>query len=151
LFGDALEATIALSVIGEGLPLIYNGQEAGNTKRLAFFEKDPIEWRPHAIGDLYHRLFAIKKAHSALWNGAHGARMILVPNTRPKKVLSFVRRDDNNKVFGVFNLSDQAQTVRFEEALFHDRYTDAFSGEAIEAHREFELEMAPWSYRVLIR
>ena len=53
LFGDALEATIALSVIGEGLPLIYNGQEAGNTKRLAFFEKDPIEWRPHAIGDLY--------------------------------------------------------------------------------------------------
>ena len=151
LFGDALEATIALSVIGEGLPLIYNGQEAGNTKRLAFFEKDPIEWRPHAIGDLYQRLFAIKKAHSALWNGAHGARMILVPNPRPKQVLSFVRRDDNNKVFGVFNLSDQAQTVRFEEALFHDRYTDAFSGEAIETHREFELEMAPWSYRVLIR
>ena len=27
-FGDALEAAIVLSVVGEGMPLIYNGQEA---------------------------------------------------------------------------------------------------------------------------
>ena len=31
-----------------GLPLIYNGQEAGNTRRLAF-ERDPIEWREHPL------------------------------------------------------------------------------------------------------
>jgi hypothetical protein len=33
-FGDALEAAIVLSVVGEGMPLIYNGQEAESTKRL---------------------------------------------------------------------------------------------------------------------
>ena len=33
-FGDALEAVIALSATSEGMPLLYNGQEAGNTKRL---------------------------------------------------------------------------------------------------------------------
>ena len=32
-FGDALEATIVLSVVGEGMPSIYNGQEAGGDKR----------------------------------------------------------------------------------------------------------------------
>ena len=29
-FGEALEAVIVLSVVGEGMPLIYNGQEVGN-------------------------------------------------------------------------------------------------------------------------
>src|SRR3546814_2857864 len=54
-FGPALQATIVLSVLGEGLPLIYNGQEAGNQKRLDFFEKDPIQWREHPLGTLFHR------------------------------------------------------------------------------------------------
>ncbi len=31
-FGDALEAVIALSATSEGMPLLYNGQEAGNTQ-----------------------------------------------------------------------------------------------------------------------
>lgn len=38
-FGEGLEAAIALSVIGEGMNLIYNGPEAGNEKHLAFFKK----------------------------------------------------------------------------------------------------------------
>ena len=41
-FGPALHNAIVLSFVGEGIPLIYNGQEAGNAKRLKFFEKDPI-------------------------------------------------------------------------------------------------------------
>ena len=49
----ALEAAIVLSVVGEGMPLVYNGQEAGYDRRLEFFERDPIEWRPHPMGDLY--------------------------------------------------------------------------------------------------
>jgi len=48
-FGPALEAAIVLSFVSEGMPLIYNGQEARNEKRLEFFEKDPIAWRPHPM------------------------------------------------------------------------------------------------------
>jgi len=43
-FSDGLEMASVLSVVGEGMPLIHNGQEAGQPRRLAFFEKDPIEW-----------------------------------------------------------------------------------------------------------
>jgi 1,4-alpha-glucan branching enzyme len=39
-FGDALDAAIVLSVVGKGMPLIYNGQEAGNKRRLSFFDRD---------------------------------------------------------------------------------------------------------------
>ncbi len=75
-FGKGLEAAMVLSAVGDGMPLIYNGQEAGNTKRLKFFEKDPIVWKTHPNGDLYKKLFALKKKNTALWNAHWGATMI---------------------------------------------------------------------------
>ncbi|HBI01719.1 MAG TPA: alpha-amlyase, partial [Flavobacterium sp.] len=71
-FGDGLEAAIVLSVVGDGMPLIYNGQEAGEPKRLAFFEKDPIIWKQHPIGDLYKKLFTLMKQNTALWHAQWG-------------------------------------------------------------------------------
>ncbi len=112
-FGDGLEAAIVLSVVGEGFPLIYNGQEAGNPRRLEFFERDPIAWREHPLGELYRTLFQLRKANSALWNGAWGARMIHVPNDAPAEVFSFVRQNARDKVFAVLNFSAQPQRVTF--------------------------------------
>jgi len=147
-FGPGLEAAIVLSVVGEGIPLIYNGQEAGNTRRLAFFERDPIEWRTHPNGELYRRLFELKKSNTALWNAQWGARMIDVPNDQPDKVLSFVRRNDTDRVFAVFNFSPQALTVRFRPTLHHGDYRDFASGQRVQLDASTALEMAPWSYRV---
>jgi 1,4-alpha-glucan branching enzyme len=90
-FKNGLEPAIVLSVVGEGMPLIYNGQEAGNKKRLEFFEKDPIQWKEHAIGKLYKKLFALMKNNTALWHAKWGAKMIKVPNNDEKEILSFVR------------------------------------------------------------
>ena len=53
-FGPMRESAIVLSVIGEGMPLIYNGQEAGFDKRLAFFDKDEIIWREDPQGCLLY-------------------------------------------------------------------------------------------------
>lgn len=150
-FGDALEAAIVLSVVGEGIPLIYNGQEAGNPKRLEFFEKDPIEWREHPIGDLYKKLFALKKENTALWNGQWGATMIKVPNNLEGKVLSFVRQNDRDKVFAVLNFTDEAQTATFEEGLYHGAYTDYFGEESVELDESSQLELEPWSYQVFVK
>ena len=150
-FGDGLYAAIVLSVIGEGMPLIYNGQEAGNQKRLAFFEKDPIEWREHPHGDLYSRLFALKKQNTALWNARWGARMIHVPNTIHSHVLSFVRQNERDRVFAVFNFSAVAQTVSFTTSLHYGTYIDYFSNETIEFNDSSQLAVAPWDYRVFVR
>src|SRR5690606_26302062 len=98
-FGDGLNATIVLSVVGQGFPLIYNGQEAGNDKRLLFFERDPIEWKYSPTNDLYTKLFALKKQNTALWNGHWGATMVRIHNSNPLQVFSFVRANDKDKVF----------------------------------------------------
>ena len=150
-FGDGLEAAIVLSVTGEGMPLIYNGQEAGNEKRLEFFEKDPIEWRPHPIGDLYRDLFALKKANTALWNGQYGARMIRAWNSAPDAVFSFVRANAEDKVFVAINFSDEPHSVTFTDAPFTGRYTEFFSGESVAIEEDFELDIEPWGYRVYVK
>ncbi|HEY9074981.1 MAG TPA: alpha-amylase family glycosyl hydrolase [Anaerolineaceae bacterium] len=150
-FGDGLEAAIVLSVVSEGMPLIYNGQEAGNPRRLAFFEKDPIEWRPHPLGDLYKRLLALKKARTPLWNGKWGARMIHVPNSVPAKVFSFVRQNPQDKVFVVINFSNQPQEVRLFETLYPGAYTEYFSDKPVTLPAGAWLELKPWEFRVYLK
>ncbi|HCD53063.1 MAG TPA: alpha-amlyase [Balneolaceae bacterium] len=150
-FGDALDAAIVLSVVGEGMPLIYNGQEAGNPKRLEFFEKDPIEWQDHYIGKLYKDLFALLKQNTALWHAEWGATMIRIPNNNELEILSFVRENEDDKVFAVFNFSDKQQMANFKEKLYYGTYTDYFTGEEYELGPDFTLEMEPWSYKVYVK
>ncbi len=149
-FGAGLEAAIVLSVVSEGMPLIYNGQEAGNPLRLAFFERDPIEWREHPLGELYRKLFSLKKMNTALWNGHWGARMIHVPNNAPARVFSFVRQNEQDKVFAAFNFSDQAQEVTFSKSLYPGAYRDTFSDKMVALTAATALTLAPWGYRVFV-
>jgi glycosidase len=149
-FGNALPSAMVLSFVGDGIPLIYNGQEAGNTKRLAFFEKDPIQWRPHPNGELYAKLIRLKKDNTSLWNGRWGALMLHVPNDKPAQVLSFVRRDANGKVFAVLNFSDKPQTVRFQQALYPGEYVEHFSGDKTKLAENASIALEPWAYRVFV-
>ena len=150
-FGDGLEAAIVLSVVGEGLPLIYNGQEAGNERRLSFFDKDQIEWREHLIGDLFKKLFTLKKANSALWNGAWGARMIPIENNVPNQVFSFVRQNDKEKVFTIINFSAQEQEICFKVRLHQGKYTDYFTQQQTTLDHDFSLTLPAWGYKVYVK
>jgi glycosidase len=150
-FGDGVETAIVLSVVGEGMPLIYNGQEAGLTRRLQFFEKDPIEWKSHPMGEFYKKLFALKHENTALWNGHWGARMVQVPNSAPLQVLSFVRQNEKDKVFAVLNFSNRPQTVTFRESLYHGEYTEFFSSEHITLNEATEMKLSPWGYKVFVK
>jgi len=149
-FGDGLEAAIVLSMTGEGMPLIYNGQEAGNERRLSFFEKDPIVWREHPLGELYRKLIALRKETRALWNGASGARMIHAPNTAPDSVFSFTRQDAEAKVFVALNFSDQPRTVQFTTALQEGAYVEALTGQPGHFNASTPLTLGPWGYRVYV-
>jgi glycosidase len=149
-FGDALEAAIVLSVIGEGVPLVYNGQEAGSDKRLAFFDKDLIEWREDPQGELYRTLFALKKAHRALWNGSWGGRMVRVPNSDETSVIAFVRAAEDDRVFAAFNLSPEPATVTLGEGPQAGSWVDAFDGTPVALAVGDTLTLPAWSHRVLV-
>ena len=150
-FGAGLEAAIVLSVVGEGMPLLYNGQEAGYNKRLEFFEKDPIQWRAHPMADLYRKLFAFKKSNSALWNANWGAKMVQVVNSRGSKVFSFVRENEKDKVFAVLNFTGEPQTFKLTDGPYVGAYTEFFSGEKTTIAEGAELTLPAWGYRVFVK
>ena len=89
--GDGVEAFLVLSNIMKGMPLMYSGQEAGNNKALNFFERDPIEWKPHPFKQLYTKLFQLKKTNKALWNGAAGGEMHRIQTGADEHVFAFTR------------------------------------------------------------
>lgn len=151
-FGDMLEPAIVLSVVGDGLAMIYNGQEAGNETRLEFFERDPIEWREHEIGDLYRSLFALKRDNTALHNGAAGARMVQVENSAPAQIFSFVRfHEEGDGVFVALNLSGETAQAEFPRSLHHGTYTEHFTDEEVAFGAGDSLTLGPYEYRVFIR
>ncbi len=150
LLGDALEAAITLAFIGDGIPLIYNGQEAGDSHRLAFFEKDEIRWTSHPHGALLKKLIACKKENPALWNGRWGGPMIQVNHSREDKVLSFLRTKGDNRVFAAFNFSPDAQEVLFHTRLHHGRYQELETGNIVHFSEDTHILMPPWQAKVYI-
>ena len=148
IYGPAYETAIALSFVGSGLPLIYNGQEADLDRQLAFFEKDPIGWRDGQYDALFRHLIALKTSFPALHNGRFGAPMVEVPSNAITDVYAFTRGNAGERVFAVFNLSPRPQQVSFEQARRHGRYIDALTGAAASFSGGETLDLAPWGYRI---
>ncbi|MFN3861968.1 MAG: alpha-amylase family glycosyl hydrolase [Roseateles sp.] len=108
LYGDAYQAFAVLTFTLPGMPLIYNGQEARLAKRLAFFEKDPIDWKSYELSDFYAGLIALKHRHPALAAGQYGAPVRLLDS--PPDVVAFERRLGQDMVRVAVNLSSAAQS-----------------------------------------
>jgi len=75
LYGEAYLPLAVLTFTLPGMPLVYNGQESRLTRRLEFFEKDPIAWKTHELAPFYAKLLALKHAHPALGNGQYGGAL----------------------------------------------------------------------------
>lgn len=148
-FGDALKAVIVFSVLMDGMPLLYSGQEAGLERSLAFFEKDPIVWKDHEIGALYAVLFELKHQNQALWNGKSGGEMIRLINDRLDEVLSFSREKNGNKVLGVINFSGATVSVNVDTSIDAGIYKNLFTGEDYTISEKLALDLVPWEYLVL--
>jgi len=150
-FGDAVETCIVLTCMVEGMPLIYSGQEAGLNRKLAFFEKDEIEWKEHRFFNLYKTLFQLKKQNRALWNGTYGGQMIRVLNDRPDAVLSFGREKEGDKIIAVFNFTNKAVDTKLTGNFHKGTYTELFSNEQVEFSDEDKIQLQAWGYRVYVK
>lgn len=148
--GDATESFLVLSNLLKGMPLLYSGQEAGNHKRLEFFERDPIQWKEHPYKAIYTRLFQLKKANQALWNGADGAEQQRLLTSNETAIYAFSRSKSGKQVVGIFNLSGQAQGFSFDKAQTTLSLTNLFTGSKEVIKPALHIELKPWEYKVLV-
>ena len=151
-FGDALPTFIALSFTGEGLPMIYNGQEDCNAKRLEFFEKDPIDWSQAEgceLDELFRDLIAFKRANPVLANSPWGARMSQVVSDKPEQLFAWVRQEGENKVLGLFNLSGEPVTATLAYAHGAGTYTEFRTGQSVTIAPQGTVTLPAWGYRLM--
>lgn len=148
--GDAAEVMAVLSYTVPGMPLIYNGQEAGLAHRLAFFVKDSIPWINHPFDALYSKLNGFKKDNPALWNPGFGGDMKIINNNQPEKVLSFIRTKGENEILVILNLSSEKIDVKLDSFIDPMVYTDFQSKETVNFTVPSE-SLSAWEYKIYYR
>jgi len=110
-FGErgALAAS-ALAFMLDGVPLLYNGMEVGDTTESgapALFERLPIFWsnveRRPKFPLFYRQIISLRRDHPALRRG----ETEWLRNSDERSVVSFLRRDRNEELLVVINLSNR--------------------------------------------
>jgi 1,4-alpha-glucan branching enzyme len=148
-YGEALETMMMLQFLMPGIPLVHNGQEAGNEARLAFFEKDPIVWQEHPNKVILQKLIEMKKRNPALWNGPWGGALVPVMTDAPEQVTSFIRSQSGNAVLALFNLSPEMAFFKVTDGPVTRNWRDAETGEIIRIELDDRVVLPPWGRLVL--
>jgi cyclomaltodextrinase / maltogenic alpha-amylase / neopullulanase len=94
------KVTAVLAFTYPGVPLMYNGEEAGNNKKLGLFEKTDIDWSKNSdFRIVYEKLSLLRKLHPAVVSGSY----LAVQNSDSNHVLSFIRIKEKDSVLVVLN------------------------------------------------
>jgi glycosidase len=130
------------------MPLIYSGQEVGNTKRLAFFEKDLIPGLTVANSTtaFYTKLVSLKTKNAALWNNST-AKLVPVSGSNDS-VISYSRTQGTNRVLTVINASDATQKVTLDLTRISGSYYLFSTGKLAKLKTKLTLTLKPWQYEI---
>ncbi len=147
--GHGLEAFAVLYFTLTGIPLIYSGQEAGNHKRISFFDKDEIEWKEDKMFPLYARLTRLKLDNEALWNGPYGGSLILLDTKNGANTIGYIRQKGEKRVLVIINLTGNHQYAHLHDEILQGCYKDVFSGDKYLIYDDYYFNLQPWGYIVL--
>jgi len=147
--GDkAVDAFNVLIYTVPGMPLTYTGQEEPLKKRLKFFDKDTVGFGKFERKELLSKLNQLKKDNKALWNLNYGGDFVILKNTNPESILTFIRQKDENKVLCLFNFSKKEQTFKMNDEISGN--FNNYLGEKITLNKENNYKLKPWGYSVLV-
>lgn len=149
--GEARFAMAVLASTIEGMPLVYNGQETSLDRRLAFFEKDEINWSKMDLVDFYQKLLQLHQTNPALSAGSGQIQPRFISNATQKNQLVFVRERGNSQVLVVLNLSATAQQIKFSDANTAGDFNDLFAGSKVKLKADKSLQIPAWGYKVYYR
>ena len=144
--GDAVEVMALLTFTVPGMPMLYTGQEIGLTKRLKFFEKDPIEWQESSWENTYQNFIELKKANKVLWNGTTGGEMKIL-KSNSEGIFSFTRTNEEEELLVITNLSGMPDSTYLPDRYSIRDYSNVFTKEKVNVDRAIILE--PYKYLVL--
>ena len=118
-------AAAAIMFTMDGVPLLYNGMEVGDTAEStapALFERIPIFWgiseRRPELSVLYQQMIALRRAHPALTHG----EVRWLRNGDEQRIITFERVTSSERLVIAVNLSSQtfSGVVEVENGEYED-------------------------------
>jgi len=150
-----LPAALAASAVMftlDGVPLLYNGMEVGDTTESAapaLFERMPISWemaeRRPQVNSYYRALAALRHAHPALTRGS----VRWLRNSDEARVLSYERGASGESLVIAVNLSSQPWSGLVD--VPPGEYEDITPENAQRTAALPSLFLAPWQFRIFRR
>jgi glycosidase len=142
--GDAANAMAVLCfTLPKGQPLVYTGQEVGVTRRIEFFEKDPVtDWSANKYTEFFKSLIKFRHDNArTLAPGEQGAPIRYIENDNPN-VFAFSRGEGKDKVVVIVNLSSEPASATIK---LDGKYYSAFGGQEYSSKAE-SFELGAWQY-----
>ena len=129
-----------------GVPLIYNGQEWGESQKPTLFDKVHINWdkRDDEIRAFYKKLIRLRKLHPAL----PSRQLTPVGNNQPDKIISFLKSAEQERILVVLNTAEKEFKIALNvnSELSGKTFRDLFSGKRIkEKNDQIEMKLEPFS------
>jgi glycosidase len=141
-----------------GVPMLYTGEEVANDRKLDLFEKVGVDWtRSREVGELYRKLFNLRKQNKALSRG----EMIRLTSNFDDDVYAFARVSGKDRVVVVLNFSDEPRftSVNVPMTKVFDGARNAslkelFDGQVVEVsttvNEQVVVALEPRTYRVFV-
>lgn len=142
--GEGGDALAVLTLLFDGIPLIYGGQEEPLNKRLEFFEKDDIGFSKFEKNKFFKTLLSVKKRNKALGNGSFSSPIIKIGDS--EHIYAFMKEKDGDKIAVMVNLSNEKQQIRLSKAV--TGLTNIFDGNKVEMGPGTIKSFDPWEYWV---
>jgi len=147
---ESNKAFAALIYTLPGMPLIYSGQEVGLDKSILFFDKDTIVWKDSELSDFYTKLNKLKHEHSALWNFSFAGQMIVVGTNNDQNILAFVRKNADDELLCIYNLSANPVDFKISDEKYYGKYKSYMSDSDCEIS-DSSLHLEAWNYKILVK
>ena len=147
-------AAAALVLTMDGVPLLYNGQEAGDVTESgapALFERLPVFWqgverRPEIPG-FFHQMIALRREHPALRQGT----LQWLRNSDDDRVVTFARGDGHEQFIIAVNLTNRPFTGTVQTTGTYTDVTPAIGPDSARSGALPALSLPAWGFRIFRR
>jgi glycosidase len=118
-------AAFVVAAYMKGVPMIYNGQEIAYSKRISYFQRDPITWTPNpAVTEAYKKILSFRNSSEAIRRGQ-------LFSYNSDDVVAFSKQKESEKVFVLVNLRNRAVDYILPAAFANSTWTDALNSGTI--------------------
>jgi len=147
--GNAAKAFAVLTCTWSGIPLVYSGQEAANTKRIKFFDKDFIDWEHgFPLQDFYKKLLMLHSNNPALRGGDEATTPQRLTTDNNDKLFGFMRKKKDSEVVVFLNLSAEYYWMHLTDERVEGSFLNVFTNEPNDITKNRYFEMHPWGFYV---